>query len=368
MYQLLILAPGFAFTAGSVLIVEPGHNYVNGSFIGVGGGGSGLQGEIFVNSAGSIVSAAFKSFGSGYAQNPEEIVISFSGTKISQTGALTRLQIVAPGYDYISGELIDSGSISQIVIVSGGQNYLNGTLVAVGGEGSGFAGSFSVNNQGQINSILIRNHGTGYKTPPVIYFGYLNSTQIQDGTVTGIKIVEGGQNYIDGEFLGLVSNSLEISGVFYTTSGKIESDTVIELLLYLKFESGSITSVAFSAISTEGCSDNHTITASGGGGTGFLAISRAGRTSFSSFKIGRLHSATTCKVRGVGTATIPHGAQISAKHGYGGKLEVQLGNYFKSNVPVTGTVSMSVTEFQLELRLAVQVNSIVLIVQAMSGW
>ena len=40
--------------------------------------------------------------------------------------------------------------------------------------------------------------------------------------MTGIKIVEGGQNYIDGEFLGLVSNSLEISGVFYTTNGKIE--------------------------------------------------------------------------------------------------------------------------------------------------
>ena len=42
-------------------------------------------------------------------------------------------------------------------------------------------------------------------------------------------------------------------------------------------QTGSITSVAFSAIRTEGCSDNHTITASGGGGTGFLAISRAVR-------------------------------------------------------------------------------------------
>eukprot|EP00960_Hanusia_phi_P066140 766326-Hanusia_phi.AAC.4 len=261
-----IFSPGFLFTAGSVLILDPGYNYINGSFFCIGGGGSGLRGEVSVNSDGSIFSAAIQSLGSGYSQNPDAVVIAFSGTSVSQTGAITSLHIISPGYDYIAGDLIDTGqgnssgfrgrfevkngsisevyilepgtnywndienltivysgtelpqvlsrlylalltdllqssSISQINIVSKGQNYVNGSLITVGGDGNGFAGTFSVNSQGQI----IR---------PDFY------TTQKDGTVTGISILEGGQNYIDGDFSGLASDVLSrVVSIFLNTRG-----------------------------------------------------------------------------------------------------------------------------------------------------
>ena len=59
-------------------------------------------------------------------------------------------------------------AITSLTIAGGGTGYSAGTLSATGGGGSGFSGTYTVNESGVIDSVTITNTGSGYTTTPTI--------------------------------------------------------------------------------------------------------------------------------------------------------------------------------------------------------
>ena len=63
------------------------------------------------------------------------------------------------------------GAITALQIDNPGENYISGTLSAVGGGGSGFSGTFTVDANGGIVSWSITNHGDYTSDPTIIIDG-----------------------------------------------------------------------------------------------------------------------------------------------------------------------------------------------------
>ena len=59
-------------------------------------------------------------------------------------------------------------AIGSLTITNGGATYTAGTLSATGGGGSGFAGKYTVDTSGVIDSVEITNGGSGYTSLPTI--------------------------------------------------------------------------------------------------------------------------------------------------------------------------------------------------------
>ena len=62
---------------------------------------------------------------------------------------------------------IATGAITSLQIDNPGSGYVNGTISAIGGTGSGFTGTFTVNSSGAIVSWSITSHGD-YSSNPII--------------------------------------------------------------------------------------------------------------------------------------------------------------------------------------------------------
>lgn len=59
--------------------------------------------------------------------------------------------------------------VSTLQLVNGGSGCTsNGTLRGLGGKGSGFSGTFTINNAGAISSVSLTSEGTGYTTVPAV--------------------------------------------------------------------------------------------------------------------------------------------------------------------------------------------------------
>jgi len=63
------------------------------------------------------------------------------------------------------------GAVTALQLDDPGTGYVNGTLSATGGGGSGFSGTFTVNNSGAIMSWSITNHGDYSSDPTIVIDG-----------------------------------------------------------------------------------------------------------------------------------------------------------------------------------------------------
>ena len=63
------------------------------------------------------------------------------------------------------------GAVTSLQLDDPGTGYVNGTLSATGGGGSGFSGTFTVNNSGAIVSWSITNHGDYSSDPTIVIDG-----------------------------------------------------------------------------------------------------------------------------------------------------------------------------------------------------
>ena len=63
------------------------------------------------------------------------------------------------------------GAVTALNLDDPGTGYVNGTLSATGGGGSGFSGTFTVNNSGAIISWSITNHGDYSSDPTIVIDG-----------------------------------------------------------------------------------------------------------------------------------------------------------------------------------------------------
>ena len=63
------------------------------------------------------------------------------------------------------------GAVTSLQLDDPGTGYVNGTLSATGGGGSGFSGTFTVNNGGAIVSWSITNHGDYSSDPTIVIDG-----------------------------------------------------------------------------------------------------------------------------------------------------------------------------------------------------
>ena len=66
---------------------------------------------------------------------------------------------------------IATGAITNLQIDNPGSGYVDGTISAIGGGGSGFSGTFTVNSSGAIVSWSITSHGDYSSNPTIIIDG-----------------------------------------------------------------------------------------------------------------------------------------------------------------------------------------------------
>lgn len=81
-----------------------------------------------------------------------------------------RIIIQTTGYGAILTATIDSGEVTDVSIDAVGMGYEDGNLVVdnTGSGGTGFAGTYTVNEYGGIDEITISNGGSGYTSEPTI--------------------------------------------------------------------------------------------------------------------------------------------------------------------------------------------------------
>jgi len=95
--------------------------------------------------------------------------------------------------------------VDALYVVSGGSGYnSDGTLTAVGGGGSGFAGTFS-QTSGVINYAMIMDQGENYVSDPEIAIvspsGIIGTGAVVlssvplSGTISSVNLVNGGRGY-----------------------------------------------------------------------------------------------------------------------------------------------------------------------------
>ena len=95
--------------------------------------------------------------------------------------------------------------MTDLVIVSGGSDYgSGGSLTAVGGGGSGFAGTFS-QTSGVIDFAMVVDQGENYVSPPeitivspsgIIGTGAVVSSSVQaSGVINSVRVTNRGQGY-----------------------------------------------------------------------------------------------------------------------------------------------------------------------------
>ena len=75
-------------------------------------------------------------------------------------------------------------------------NYLAGDISASGGDGSSFLASFTVNANGSIDGTQVLNFGKEYTSSPTMNVLYRSSNISQEGSVSIIKVVSPGVNFL----------------------------------------------------------------------------------------------------------------------------------------------------------------------------
>jgi len=110
------------------------------------------------------------------------------------------------------GSVIYSGTITGLTITTEGTGYSAGTLSATGGGGSGFAGTYTVNGTGGIDSVTITNIGSGYTSTPTIVISGSSGPPLS-GTFTASE-----ENTSGAMMLTSAGHGMSIGDIFQVTT------------------------------------------------------------------------------------------------------------------------------------------------------
>ena len=254
----LLYGAGTAAPNG-VLITGSGFNYSTVPTVtAVGGSGSGMQLTAIVD-AGSVTQVQIDNPGTGY-QPGDVVLLQFAGggsdtTAVLQaslaTGGVGSVSITFSGSGYTStpavafsggggsgaaGTAITYSEISNITVTNPGSGYAT-PVVSFTGGGGGFGAAATANldpiNPGQILSITITDHGTGYTTAPTVVIndsgggGGINAaaTAYVTGVVIGISVTVPGSGYTSAPTVSITggggSGATAISALQAGTVGAI---------------------------------------------------------------------------------------------------------------------------------------------------
>ena len=149
----------------AVKVITPGAGYIDGDAIAVSGGGYAFLAQFSVRD-GVVAAVSASYFGRGYLVSP------------GGAGPLDpRVRLLYPGSVWIE----QNGTVTSVKIARAGTGYSAGNLtllcsgMAGACPGTGFAASFSVGPQGEIESITVLSHGGGYdwrQAPTVVPTGF----------------------------------------------------------------------------------------------------------------------------------------------------------------------------------------------------
>lgn len=128
---------GSSAVVDSLEITTAGDTHLAGTLYALGGDGTGFAGSYSVDDTGAINAVQIDDEGEGYTEAPEIIVN-------------------------------DPRGIFSLTITAAGTGYVAGTLSATGGGGSEFAGTYTVDEDGAIDSVTITNPGYDYAYVPTI--------------------------------------------------------------------------------------------------------------------------------------------------------------------------------------------------------
>ena len=127
------------------------------------------------------------------------------GSDYGPSGHLTAVGGGGSGFAGTFSATLSGGWVDALYVVSGGSGYYSdGTLAAVGGGGSGFSGTYS-QTSGVINFAMIVDQGENYASAPeitivppsgIIGTGAVVSSSIQvSGAINSVRVTNGGQGY-----------------------------------------------------------------------------------------------------------------------------------------------------------------------------
>ena len=182
-------------------------------------------------------------------------------------------------------------SISSIKIDAPGQGYVNGSFNITSSEGSNFKSFFTVNEAGSIVQTSISSHGRDFVADPTAYDVYYTGTSVkQTNSITVLKVETAGTGYVNGDIRLLTSPGAGFLGslTVNATTGHVMSVEILSHGSNITETTPAVT-ICFpdssvpqeSAVTevklahdkrTSGCSVGESLTALGGGGSGFYAI------------------------------------------------------------------------------------------------
>ena len=287
-------------------IIGRGEGYgAGGNLTASGGGGSGFAGT-FTQESGGLNSVTITNGGEYYTTPPSIIVDSPDGSGAVVTASLVSTEptwqseeqypetAVQSGtddtykYDYeITGSgaylewnnptgVTGGGWIEGISIISGGSGYSsNGDLTAIGGGGSGFAGTFTIGTvpaplTNMIETATITNRGEGYTGTPSIVITPTGGSEGSGGFIE--SYVNHGQpiapSVTGTGYYPLYTDNILGSGFFAASGQTTGQPDCFDLALEVEASGGNVISLDI----TNGGSaydPSGTLTAVGGGGSGF---------------------------------------------------------------------------------------------------
>jgi len=237
-------------------IISGGSGYSSdGNLTATGGGGSGFAGTFTIGTVPApltnmIETTTITNSGEGYTSSPTVIITPTGGSEgsgglidayvspgqpiepsITGTGyySLYADNILGSGFFAASGQTTgqpdcfglaleveaSGGRVTSVDIVSGGSAYdPSGTLTAVGGGGSGFAGTFLTTlSGGWVDALYVVTGGSGYYSDGTLAAvggggsGFAGTFSQRSGVISSAMIVDGGENYVSSPEITVVSPS-----------------------------------------------------------------------------------------------------------------------------------------------------------------
>ena len=168
------------------------------------------------------------------------------------------------------------GWIQQINIIHGGSGYSSdGNLTATGGGGSGFAGTFTIGTvpaplTNMIETVTITNSGEGYTSNPSIVITPTGGSEGSGGLIE--PYVSPGQpiepSVTGTGYYPLYTDNILGSGFFAASGQTTGQPHCFDLALEVEASGGNVTSLDITS-GGSGYGPSGTLTAVGGGGSGF---------------------------------------------------------------------------------------------------